>query len=66
MFGGTTAIAAKQTSDDRFGCADESPLASIRPRSAFGVFLNPEFSRLHGGVFVDPGEPARLAHRDGL
>ena len=36
-------LPAKQTSDDRFGCPDESPAASTRPRSAFGVFLNPEF-----------------------
>jgi HIT domain len=37
-------------------------VASIRPHSEFGAFLNPEFPlrRLHGGVLVDPGEPARL------
>jgi hypothetical protein len=40
-FGGTTAIAdppAKQTSDDRFGCPDESPAASIRSRTRSGFF----------------------------
>jgi hypothetical protein len=70
MFGGTIAIAefsTKQTTDDRFGCRTIAggfypPSYRFRGSSQSGTSLTSASRR----CFVDPREPARLAHRGGL